>query len=175
MKRGILICLVVSAGCVADLKRVHTPDLLTVDEHRAAKLARRVPSEVAAHVVSAKECWQLHSSLLDPMLMVDGNDSTQAISGDPQRRDQFVLIDLRQVCKVQQVIQFHAAADGHPKRYRVDVAGEHNFPYTLTYIGGGECGQSRAVFAKPVECRFLRITLLEPSEATWDIAELEIR
>lgn len=171
-------------GCAADLKRVHTPDLLAVSEAEATRHAAGSPGgpaetgKASSSVISnvpARETWKVYTSLGDRDAMFDGKSDTAALSQAAGARDQFVLIDLGQMCVVREVIQLHAGTAGFPRRYRIDVAGEHNFPYSLAYVGDGNPLRSAAVLRRPRECRFLRMTLLETSSDPWDIAELEIR
>lgn len=174
----------IACGCSADLTRVHTPDLLAVSEAEATRHAAGSPggqeesgnaSSSVLSNVTARETWKVYTSLGDRDAMLDGKPDTAALSQAAGARDQFVLIDLGQMCAVREVIQRHAGNAGFPRRYRIDVAGEHNFPYSLAYVGEGNPLRSTAALRRPRECRFLRVTLLETSSDPWDIAELEIR
>ena len=106
--------------------------------------------------------------------MLDGVPDTAATGNDPRAKDQYILVDLGRMVKVHQVDQLHVPLDGYPLRYRIDTAGEHNFPYALAFVGRGAPGQSSAILHKPVRCRFLRITLLDVSVHSWSVGELEI-
>ena len=172
--RTFCLISVLVAGCGADLRRVHTPDLLTVDEHLARKCAGGCVRPGAKSTVTAKPTWQLHSTLEAPQSMLDGDTESVSIAADPGRKDQYILVDLGRMCWLQKVTQTHPGDFGQPRRYRIDVAGEHNFPYKLQFVGEGYPGCSVAVLRRPVQCRFLRITLMETCEQAWAVAELDI-
>jgi hypothetical protein len=174
MRRAVVGILVTAIGCTADLQRVHTPDLLKVDPKTAHRYRGLDPQTVPAGAAVPLPVSRLYTSLSDRDLMRDGDPVTAAVAPDAAAKDQFILVDLGTVQRVQCVRQDHAPADGYARRYRIDAAGDHNFPYTLEYVGAGDSGASIAVFRKPIRCRFLRITLLEPAETAWNVAELTV-
>lgn len=161
-------------GCTADLKRVHTPDLLAIDEGALPPPSATVAASETSQVTAPSE-WRIYSSLRDWTHLADNSLETVAFSERPQSKDQYILIDLGQVCALSQVTQIHPESGGFPRRYRIDAAGEHNFPYSLVYLGNGTSGRSEAALTRGVNARFLRITLLEAGEEPWQVTELEIR
>jgi hypothetical protein len=174
-RRLACLSLGLAVGCTPDLKRVHTPDLLHVPAHAAAKLGPRPPVVVKSSSVSPPSQWQVHSTLQPGAAVADGSLETVAVAANPTSKDQYVLVDLGCAAMVRQVTQHHGASEtGFPRQYRVDVADEHNFPYWLQFVGPGAPGDSTATFAKPVHARFVRITLLEPCAEPWTISELTI-
>lgn len=159
-------------GCTRDLKRVHTPELWNIDEQTARRAAGVAPTDGAPSAPLA--ITQIHSSL-DPIdALTDGDTAKVATAKMPASRDQYLLIDLGEISTVHRVTQLHPPEGGWPARYRIDVAGEHNFPYDLAFVGEGERVQSVATLKKPTRCRFLRVTLLTPSEKPWTVAELRV-
>lgn len=171
-RQGLVILVVLAGGCIADLKRVHTPDLLNVTDKQARKWAGGTNFEPVESMVPARQNWQIHSSLKPIEALTDASTASFAQAPLPDSRDQFILIDLGEVVTIRQVIQAHPRVDGYPRRYRIDVAGDHNFPYSLRFVGRGSPGQSIAVFNRPVQCRFLRITLLETGPDAWNVGDL---
>lgn len=159
-------------GCVADLKKVHAPDLLTVTEREARKARPGRPwlDEGPSHPI-----YQVHSSLVPLQALTDGDETTAASAADPSRKGQYILIDLGCMTSVKQIVQAHGTASGFPRRYRIDAAGDHNFPYTLVWTGCGSESLSIAALRRPIRCRFLRLTLLETHEAPWSVCELWVR
>jgi hypothetical protein len=164
----------ITLGCTADLKRVHTPDLLAVGD-REVSPASSVEIASGTSQVTAPSEWRIYSSLRDWAHLTDDSLETVAYSDRPESKDQYILIDLGQVCELSQVTQVHPESGGFPRRYRIDAAGEHNFPYSLVYLGNGSPGRSQALLSSKVKARFLRITLLEFGEEPWQVTELEIR
>jgi hypothetical protein len=107
--------------------------------------------------------------------LTDGAAETIAIAPNPASKDQYILVDLGCTCTFQQVTQHHGVGStGFPRQYRVDVADEHNFPYFLQFVGSGSPGASTASFSKPVQARFVRITLMETCAEPWSVAELTV-
>lgn len=174
MHRAIVGILVTAIGCTADLKRVHTPDLLKVDPETAYRHRGLDPQTIPPTAGVPHPVCRLYTSLAERECILDGDLSTAAVAPDAAAKDQFILVDLGAVQRVYCVRQRHAPPEGYPHRYRIDAAGDHNFPYDLQFVGAGEVGESTAVFRKPVRCRFLRITLLEPAATAWNVAELTI-
>jgi hypothetical protein len=170
-----LLSLAFAIGCTADLQRVHTPDLLKVSNAEAKKWRGSDEEIHSSAALPARSTWQLHTTLEPAAAILDDSPSSFAQAVLPASKDQYVLVDLGELVTIRQVIQDHADPDGYPRRYRIDVAGDHNFPYTLRYVGNGSPGQSVATFKQPVQCRFLRITVLEPSDVAWNISELWLR
>lgn len=162
-----------NAGCSPDLRRVHTPELLADPKPPSPHKLPKVTTE--ARVPPTCD-WTIYSSLNPPEVIADGNFKTVAVAPLPDSRDQFILIDLGQECTLGKVTQIHPGecVDGFPARYRIDSAGSHNFPYSLVWVGSGTPGSSVAVLARPITCRFLRITLMEPTGTAWAISDLVI-
>ncbi|QDU64702.1 hypothetical protein Pan216_55930 [Planctomycetes bacterium Pan216] len=199
MKWSIPIWIVVVAGC-ADLARTHAPDLLSVavnpKRSSSTAIAAKQPRDHATEkgdpsgplrYVSAKfsesdsvdkqelsRDWLAYSSLDEPSNAFDGQNVTAAIAPRSEAKIQFLLIDLGEMRRVREVVQLHGPK-GAPGRYRIDIAGDHNFPYRLVHVGEGESTASQAHFDHVEECRFVRITLLEPTREAWTIRELTIR
>jgi hypothetical protein len=176
--RHATITIVISmlvAGCTADLKRVHSPELQAITPRQAQKWAGATASRPIVSETTAPGFWQLHSSLSSPDSMRDGILDTISVAPDPSMVDQYILVDLGQTCLVNEVEMLHPPGDGYPRRYRIDVSGEHNFPYELRFVGEGKEGCSTATLRKPVRCRFLRITLLERCDSCWAVSELQVR
>lgn len=117
--------------------------------------------------------WR-HASLEPVEAIFDGDDATAATARHPESKDQYILIDLGCMTKVTAVRQRHGDSNGYPCRYRIDTAGEHNFPYEAAFVGPGSADESVACFRKPRKCRFLRITLLEPGPSPWTVTELTV-
>lgn len=179
------------AGC-ADLTRVRTPDLWQV----TASQVRRYGPTVAAPAESPSPfSWaapftptrntapdktrsattpkRIQGTLTPIQYLADGSFATAAVAPEPHLKDQFLLIDLGSVQMVRRITQEHGSG-APPARYRIDAAGEHNFPYRLCYVGCGTRERSIATMHRAIPCRFLRITLLEPTEHRWTIHELTI-
>lgn len=169
-------------GCTPDLQRIKTPDLLRLPEQTAA--TPRTPRPAAVQLVSlsptdprwsvAHQDWKIYTTLQPSPSLTDGEPATSAVAALPESKDQYVLVDLGKLETVTAIRQLHGPAGGPPGRYRIDVAGTHNFPYTLAYQGTGTAEVSTAAFTKPTACRFFRITLLEPPPQPWAIAELQV-
>lgn len=173
-RRLFLGSLAIVSGCARDLTRIHAPDLFHVRESDAARrssLARPPLSQRSLPIPPGKQ-WQVHSTLSPRAALHDEDPNSVAIAPRPASLDQYVLIDVGCLADFSSVTQEHGETGGHPKRYRVDVAGEHNFPYDLVYVGPGESTRSIASWKRPVRARFLRITLLEPCDQPWSIAEI---
>lgn len=174
MRVGALFA-ILGTACSRDLARVHTPELLTVDDASAmAHGPGTGPSRTDGSQVPPKSEWKIYTSLSERNHLSDGQIMTVAFAPRPSSKDQYLLVDLGSVTTVSEVVQIHSSPNGYPRRYRIDVAGEHNFPYELAFVGEGVAGSSRAAFKKPASCRFLRVTLLDTSDHPWDVAELEI-
>lgn len=174
VSRTCRLLLLLLAGCSPDLKRVHAPDLWTVNPKVAAKLAQRKVVLGDTDVPPAEE-WKVYTSLAVPAHLTDGDVATVAVAPNAASKEQSILVDLGRLSIVQHVVQAHPSEVGFPKRYRIDVAGEHNFPYRIEFVGEGSPNETITTFAKPVCCRFLRITLMEPCGDPWSVAELSIR
>lgn len=176
MKRraAVLLSVACGLGCTADLKRVHTPDLLKVTTAEEKKWQGSDAVVVDGSILPKREQWQVHTTLVPAAAITDDSSESFASAPSPESKDQYVLVDLGEVVTIRQVVQNHAQPDGYPRRYRIDVAGDHNFPYSLRFVGRGQPGQSIATFNRPVQCRFLRITLLEPTDSQWNIGDLWI-
>lgn len=171
---GWRITVLLLCGCFgADLRKVHLPDLLEVDARTAKAAAPGEPLD-RTKWPAAKAVRQMHSSFLNPDAMFDGDPATVAIVRDASSKDQYVLLDLGCMAKVRVIRQLHSVPEGFPQRYRIDVAGDHNFPYEAAFVGCGTPGESIATFRKAQSCRFIRITLLEPGPEAWNIGELAI-
>lgn len=161
-------------GCTADLKKVHVPHLLVVTPNEEVRYSAPAKPPTYRATATDKSGWRVYASLSEPEFLADNDPTTATSAPDPLTKDQFILIDLGAVSTFGKVIQRHADEAGFPKKFRIDVAGEHNFPYTLAYIGYGCSGATTAVFRQPACCRFLRITLLEPTETPWSVAEIDL-
>lgn len=172
--RLMLAALLGSLGCTKDLQRVHTPDLLTLDAPQTTS-ARNVAFGLNASEITHPSQWVIYSSLRNSDHLTDQTLETIAYSDRPEMKDQYILIDLGELCEITQVTQIHPPEGGFPRKYRIDAAGEHNFPYSLAYVGTGAPARSDGVFASTIRARFLRITLLETSEEPWRVAQIEVR
>lgn len=173
-KRTPAVILLVTLGCRADLSKVHTPDLLAVSEQQQRKWVGLKHPRGASLDLPSPTAWQVHSSLTPRLHLHDDDETTYAVAADPASKDQYVLIDLGCMATIHQVTQTHVES-GCPLRYRIDVAGGHNFPYSLRFVGEGTPGMSVANLRKPVQARFLRITLLECGSHPWTVGEIAIR
>lgn len=162
------------SGCGPELRPRTDQDLLCVDPKEAARLADvRFAADYSPCVTDAP-AWQIHTSLANREALADGDLGSAAISADDHRQGEWILVDLGRPCHFQRVHQRHPAEGGAPPRYRVDVAGDHGFPYTLQFVGSGELGESVAVFPRAADARFIRITVIEDSAAPWRVSELVV-
>lgn len=173
MFKRFAIALSLLIGCTADLQKVHTPDLLNVTGP-PGRLPNTLKATGRTPAVPPKADWRIYTTLIPWEDFIDDDPATAAAALEPQSKDQFVLIDLGRVCRVQSIRQLHPGGSGFPVRYRIDAAGDHNFPYTLIHLGVGADGESIAALPQPVACRFLRITLIEPGDHPWALAELDV-
>jgi hypothetical protein len=160
-------------GCTADLQRVHTPDLLEPDGFARRRLPRRMTAGRNLPITT-KDSWKLYSSLHPLSSLTDYERTTVASAPDPRAKDQFILVDLGVRCTIREITQVHPENSAYPHRFRIDVADDHNFPYYLVHVGPGSADASIALLTRATTCRFLRITLLEPTDEPWTVAELEI-
>jgi hypothetical protein len=162
------------SGCGPELRPRTDQDLLRIDPKEAARLADVRFTPDYSPCVTERTAWQTHTSLSNREALTDGDLGTAATSSDDHRQGEWILVDLGRPCHLQRVHQRHPAAGGEPPRYRVDVAGDHGFPYSLEFVGCGEPGESVAVFPRPVDARFIRLTVIEDSAAAWQVSELVI-
>ena len=168
------VCSILAGGCAGDLKIVHTPDLWTLDAKAEQKARPGNRPQSTSTPATAFGIARLYTSLLPVQALTDADPETIAAAPDPAAKDQFILIDLGCMRTISQIRMLHDAEGGHPQKYRVDVAGEHNYPYSLVLVDQGTPGETVGVLRKPALCRFLRVTLLCPSEDPWRVRELTI-
>jgi hypothetical protein len=171
---SLLFLLVVAGGCRRELEIRTDPDLWHVDAREARRLHHARTSVTYVSRVSDRATWQIHTSLADPAALTDGDPATVASSTDEHRRGEFILIDLGESCRFQMIRQVHPPSGGAPPRFRIDTAGPHGFPYTLQYLGAGEPHETAAALGRPVDARFIRITIVEETSDPWLVNGLSI-
>jgi hypothetical protein len=173
MRRDLAIIAMCVIGCTADLQRVHTPDLFTVSE-RDAKRAMRGGRRTMSHIAD-REHWAIYGSLEPIEATIDLDPSTVAVPKAPESKDQFLLLDLGCLSDFNEVAMTHPDDHRHPRRLRVDVAGDHNFPYELAYTGDGSPRETLITLPRTIRARFLRITVLDVGPSGWAVNELSLR
>lgn len=171
-----LLLLVGLVGCSAkeQLRRVRPDDLANVPASNQVQGNPSDLSEDYVGTVTSKDQWKIYSSLTDVAMLADDNPQSVAATAPDHGSDQWILADLGEVCRFQAVRQTHGAAGGPPRSYRIDVAGPKGYPWEFEWAGTGAEGESLAVFRRPVEARFLRITVLEEASSRWAVTELEV-
>lgn len=171
---ALSVLLLAMCGCGPAFKIRKESDLLRIDPKEARRLRDvRMDADYSARVTD-RSIWQLHTTLAYRPALNDGDLKTVATSDDEHRQGDWILIDLGSVCHFQNVRQLHPPDGGEPARYRVDTAGDHGFPYTLQFVGPGQPGSSAATFPRPVDARFIRITVIDDSPSPWAVAEVEV-
>jgi hypothetical protein len=158
----------------AGLVRKKEPDLLQItpaEERRFRKPPRLVRYEPR---VTSRSCWQIHTSLQGREALADEDETTFAQTAGPRQLSQWILLDLGEECRFQQIVQVHADPGSFPRRYRVDVAGHEGFPYDLEFLGTGTPGRSVAILRQPVKARFVRLTAISAEPCPWSVSELYV-
>lgn len=171
--RLIPLALLLSA-CSGDLERVRAVDLLEVAPSAVPQGARPTIAPGYVAEITPRQDWTVHGSLAQLGNLSDGEADTSATTPTDLGNQQWLLVDLGRSCRFHGIRQVHAEGDGFPRRYRIDTAGPKGFPWTLEYVGEGTVDVSKAIFRKPVEARFFRITVIEERQPRWGVAELEL-
>src|SRR5262245_9060874 len=170
----ISMLLIGAAGCHGEFEIRKEPDLWQVTPQQAKHLGTPQLDSRYAPEVTDRSSWQIHTSLTGRDALTDGDAATVATSQDEHRLGEFILIDLGCTCHFQTVRQLHPASVVSPPRFRIDTAGEHGFPYTLQFLGTGQSNESNAIFTRPVNARFIKITIIEDSREPWGVSELVV-
>jgi hypothetical protein len=172
MRRFAILTVLFLAGCHGEFEIRKDPDLWQVNPRDAKHLGAPRFSPRYKPQLTDRSTWQIHTSLTGRGALVDGDLATAAASEDDHRRGEFILVDLGCVCRFQTVRQVHPPGIGQPPRFRVDTAGDHGFPYTPQFLGTGQPDATLAIFTRPVNARFVKITLIEDAAEPWNVAEL---
>lgn len=173
--RLILVpALLLFSACTGDLQPIRPVDLFevpmsAVPQGEHPKIAPGYVADVTSH-----EVWTVHGSLTDLGHLSDRDHETSAVTPPELGNQQWLLVDLGRPCRFQGVRQVHAPGDGIPRRYRIDLAGPKGYPWKLGFVGAGNADVSEAVFRKPFEARFFRITVIDEGPVRWGVAELEL-
>lgn len=149
---------------------MRTPDLWSLSPAQVKKARPGTEPQGGVSLPIA----QAHSTLEPLEALTDGDMGTIASAPMPLARDQFVLVDLGATCDVFRVVLRVPEGAAPVGRVRIDAAGSHNFPYQLVYVGEPNRAGMNAILRKPARCRFLRITLLEPSGEPWTLSEIQL-
>jgi hypothetical protein len=171
---GVALVALLLAGCGSDLRPVPRGELLSVPAEATVSNPSVALPAGYTRSVPPRQGWKAYASSAGAERAIDGDPATALTTPAEHGEDLWLLVDLGSTRSFRGVRQIHGDACGHAARYRIDVAGPKGYPWKRVWVGAGAAGESLAVFAKPIEARLLRITVLEEATPRCGVAELEV-
>ena len=170
----IVSALLTCAGCGGQLRPVKHAELQALGETAQPQGRSPAVRENYRGVVTEQSQWRGYFCTGSGAAAVDDDVDTAVVTPPEHGSDVWLLIDLGENCRFQTVQLRHPDGTAAAKRYRIDVADQRGFPYRLVWAGPGQSDESAAILRRPVEARFIRITVLEESAPRWGVSEVEV-